>query len=102
MGRCETIQRRSKWRPVFNLAVQTRVKNTQWKWPTTSNRKATNGERCPVRFYKEFVKRRPDAMKDPEAPFFLAINHKRKPENPVWYQKAPLGKNEIGICLSNA
>ena len=64
--------------------------------------KQQNGERCPVRFYKEFVKRRPDAMKDPEAPFFLAINHKRKPENPVWYQKAPLGKNEIGKFLSNA
>ena len=47
---------------------------------------ATNGERCPVRFYKEFMRRRSDAMKDPEAPFFLAIKHKRKPENPVSYQ----------------
>ena len=27
---------------------------------------ATNGERCPVRFYKEFMKRRPESMKDPE------------------------------------
>ena len=63
---------------------------------------ATNGERCPVRFYKEFLKRRPDPMKHPEAPFFLAVNHKRKPENPVWYQKAPLGKNEIGKFLSKA
>ena len=61
---------------------------------------ATNGERCPIRFYKEFMKRRPESMKDPEAPFFLAINHKRKPENPVWYQKSPLGKNEIGKFLS--
>lgn len=63
---------------------------------------ATNGERCPVRFYKEFMKRRPDAMKDPEAPFFLAINHKRKPENPVWYKKSAMGKNEIGKFLSKA
>jgi hypothetical protein len=38
---------------------------------------ATNGECCPVRFYKEFMKCWPDPMKDPEAPFFLAINHKR-------------------------
>ncbi len=48
------------------------------------------------------MKRRPELMKDPEAPFFLAINHKRKPENPVWYQKSPLGKNEIGKFLSKA
>ncbi len=64
---------------------------------------ATNGERCPVRFYKEFMKHRPESMKDPEAPFFLAaINHKRKPENPVWYKKSPLDKNEIGKFLSKA
>ena len=63
---------------------------------------ATNGERCPVRYYKEFMKRRPEAMKDPEAPFFLAINHKRKPENPVWYKKSAMGKNEICKFLSKA
>ena len=41
-------------------------------------------------------------MKDPEAPFFLAINHKRKPENFVWYQKSVMGKNKIGKFLSKA
>ena len=48
------------------------------------------------------MKRRPDAMKDPDAPFFLAINHKRKPENPVWHQKSAMGKNETGKFLSKA
>ena len=33
-------------------------------------------------------------MKRPEAPFFLAINHKRKPADPVWYSRAPLGKKQ--------
>ena len=41
-------------------------------------------------------------MKTPEAPFFLAINHQRKTDNPVWYRRAPLGKNEIGKFLSKA
>ena len=63
---------------------------------------ASNSERCPVRFYKEFMKHRPSEMKTPEAPFFLAINHQRKTDNPVWYRRAPLGKNEIGKFLSKA
>ena len=41
-------------------------------------------------------------MKRPEAPFFLAINHKIKPADPVWYSRAPLGKNKIGEFLTKA
>ena len=41
-------------------------------------------------------------MKRPEAPFFLALNHKRKPADPVWYSRAPLGKNKIGEFLTKA
>ena len=41
-------------------------------------------------------------MKRPEAPFFLAINHKRKPADPVWYSRAPLGKDEIKEFLTTA
>lgn len=62
----------------------------------------TNNERCPVMFYKEFIRRRPDEMKTPDSPFYLAINHKRKPDNPIWYCKSPLGKNEIGKFLVKA
>ena len=63
---------------------------------------ATSNDRCPVKFYKEFSRRRPVEMKTAESPFYLAINRKRMPQNPIWYAKGPLGKNEIGKFLVNA
>ena len=53
---------------------------------------ATNTERCPVHLYLKFASNRPDEMKKPDAPFFLAVNHSRAPDNPVWYHRAPLEK----------
>ena len=44
---------------------------------------ATENEPCPVRLYLKFTSHRPEEMKRPDAPFFLAINHRRKPEDPV-------------------
>ena len=41
-------------------------------------------------------------MLDPDAPFYLAINHRRKPSDEVGYLDRPLGKNEIGKFLKNA
>lgn len=41
---------------------------------------ATENERCPVRLYLKFSSHRPEEMKRPDAPFFLAINHLRKLE----------------------
>ena len=41
-------------------------------------------------------------MLEPDAPFYLAINHRRKPNDKVWYLGRPLGKNEIGKCLKDA
>ena len=38
----------------------------------------TGGARCPVKFYKTFEKHRPEEMKKPEAPFYLAIKQKRR------------------------
>ena len=63
---------------------------------------ATENEHCPVRLYLKFASHRPEEMKRPKAPFFLAINHKRKPADPVWYSRAPLGKNKIGEFLMKA
>lgn len=63
---------------------------------------ATNTERCPVRIYLKFASHRPDEMKKPDAPFFLAVNHSRAPDNPIWYNRAPLGKNKIGEFLTKA
>ena len=53
-------------------------------------------------FVSKFSSHRPEEMKRPEAPFILAINHKRKPADPVWYSRAPLGKNKIGEFLTKA
>ena len=57
---------------------------------------ATHNERCPIKYYKSFKSHRPEEMMRPDSPFLLAINHRRKPENNIWYSKSPLGKNEIG------
>jgi hypothetical protein len=62
----------------------------------------TSNDRCPVKFYKEFSRRRPDEMKTAESPFYLAINRERMPQNPIWYAKGPLGKDEIGKFLVHA
>ena len=63
---------------------------------------ATGNERCPVKFYKEFARRRPVEMNQPDSPFYLAVKHQRKPADDVWYMRSPLGKNEIGKFLSTA
>ena len=41
-------------------------------------------------------------MLDPDAPVYLAVNHRRKPSDEVGYLDRPLGKNEIGKFLKNA
>lgn len=63
---------------------------------------ATNNERCPVYYYKKFKSHRPEEMKNADSPFYLAINHRRRPGNSIWYMKAPLGKNEIGKLMTTA
>ena len=63
---------------------------------------ATRTDRCPIMFYKEFARRRPQEMNTPDAPFYLAVNHRRKPDSEKWFMKSPLGKNEIGKFMSTA
>ena len=63
---------------------------------------ATNNRRCPVSLYKAFASHRPEASKQPESPFFLAVNHRRKPSSQIWYSNAALGKNLIGKFLVTA
>lgn len=63
---------------------------------------ATVNERCPVKYYKSFRSHRPVEMNQPQSPFYLAIHHQRKTDDIVWYDKSPLGKNEIGKQLSTA
>ena len=54
-----------------------------------------------AQFYKAFRSHRSEAMLEPDAPFYLAINHQRKPTDKVWYLDRPLGKNEIGKFLKD-
>ena len=63
---------------------------------------SNNKSRCLVEFYKAFPSHRSEAMLEPDAPFYLAINHRRKPNDKVWYLDRPLGKNEIGKFLKDA
>ena len=61
-----------------------------------------NPSRCPVRAYKEFARRRPAEMMGEDSPFYLAINHRRRAEDAVWYARVPLGKNTLGNMLKIA
>ena len=63
---------------------------------------ATGNERCPIHLYLKFAGHRPEEMKKPESPFFLAINRKRKPEDKIWFMRSALGKNKIGEFLAKA
>ncbi|KAK3707289.1 hypothetical protein QZH41_004233 [Actinostola sp. cb2023] len=58
--------------------------------------------RCPVEYYKALQSHRPQDMMTRDAPFYLAISHKRKPEDQVWYLNRPLGKNQIGKFLKES
>ena len=40
---------------------------------------ATGNERCLVKIFKEFARRRPLEMNKPDSPVNLAVKHKRKP-----------------------
>ena len=62
----------------------------------------TGDRKCPVACFKEFVSRRPEETKSPESPFFLAVRHGRKPDDPIWFLNSPMGKNKIGRFLSSA
>ena len=55
-------------------------------------------------FTKRFEAIVPKPMLDPDAsaPFYLALNHRRKPSDKVWYLDRLLGKNEIGKFLKDA
>ena len=41
-------------------------------------------------------------MLEPDAPFYLAINQRRTPNEKLRYLGRPLGKNEIGKFLKDA
>jgi len=50
---------------------------------------------CPVTTYKEFQSHRPEEMKEPDSPFYLAVKEKRRPEDKVWYMKRALAVKKL-------
>ena len=106
MGRCATANS-EQWRRNACLAERARYKDSYR--PGKGHQRAfqpkiyaTGGERCPVKYYKSFEAHRPREMNASDSPFFLAIKHNRASNDPVWYKKSPLGKNQIGKFLSVA
>ena len=81
---------------------KTRHGNGQQQRAFYPTAQATENERCPVQLYRAFAEHRPLEMKQPDSPFFLAINHRRQPSSQIWYSKAALGKSKIGKFLSKA
>ncbi|XP_078361481.1 uncharacterized protein KIAA1958-like [Oculina patagonica] len=83
---------------------KTRQGNTEngHKRPFSPKLFATGDSRCPVKFYKAFANHRPEDMKKPEDPFYLAVKHKRKSDDNIWYLRTPLGKNQLGKFMSDA
>ena len=59
-----------------------------------------NPARCPVAFFKRFLSHRPPEMCTPEAPLYLAINHRRA-DYSYWYKKQPLGVNYIDKMMKS-
>lgn len=55
---------------------------------------------CPVNMYKKFKSHRPEEMNKPDSPFYLAVKHRRKPSNTVWYMKIPQGVNKRHWTIS--
>lgn len=69
--------------------------------PKAFESQAAGDGRCPVQAYEEYAKRRPPVSCVDDAPFFLAINHQRKSDNPIWFSNAPLGVNKLGSLLAS-
>ena len=59
---------------------------------------AIGGDRCPVYFFKQYVARRPQALRN-SGPFYLAINHNRRPDDQVWFKAQPMGVNRINTMM---
>lgn len=55
---------------------------------------ATGTERCPLKFFKSYLARRPTEMEKPDDPFYLAV--KKNSTNHVWFKKQPLGIHSLG------
>ena len=60
---------------------------------------ATDCERCPVKFFKSYLPRRPLEMQKPYDPFYLAVM--KNPKTHIWFKKQPLGIHLLGSFMKN-
>ncbi len=62
-----------------------------------------DSDRCPVKIYKEFLRRRPAEAKGPNSRFFLqTIPVDRLKGGDVWYYPSGMGKNKLGAMMKGA
>ena len=67
----------------------------------TKNVLTAGSEKDPVAVYKLFVQKRPEKMKEPDAPFYIAVNNvsmKSKSSNSekCWFKCNAVGTNKLG------
>ena len=71
------------------------------KWSFNPKAFATGNERCPVKFFKEFVFHRPTEISKDGSPLFLQVRcNVEYTSNKVWYFSKPLGKSSVGEFMS--
>lgn len=58
----------------------------------------TGGKRCPVKFFKGYLVKRPAEMRNPDDLFYLAV---KKPTTDVWFKKQPLGVHSLGNFMKS-
>lgn len=63
---------------------------------------ACGSDRCPVYIYNVYNSRKPKHMLADGKPYYLAINHMRKPNADIWFSSAPLGHNSITKLMKTA
>lgn len=56
-------------------------------------------DRCPIRFYREFAKRRPHSACLPDSPFYLSVKLKRMPDDQIFYKNCNLGIHSLEKML---
>ncbi len=61
-----------------------------------------NSDRCPVKIFKEFVRRRPTAAEGPKSRFFLQTIPVDRLKGDVWYYPSGMGKNKLGSMMKGA
>ncbi|XP_028401230.1 uncharacterized protein KIAA1958-like [Dendronephthya gigantea] len=60
----------------------------------------TQGERCPVALFREYVSRRPLSLQQ-TGPFYLSVKTNRRPDDHIWYKVQPMGVNKIDSMMKN-